>query len=86
MRWKWVLGIAALLMVALVVTAYLILITYDYNKLKPEIIRAVKDATGRELTLGGDIELAIGLSPSLVVADVMLANAPWGSQPQMMKA
>jgi uncharacterized protein involved in outer membrane biogenesis len=86
MRWKWVLGIAALLMVTLVVTAYLILASYDYNKLKPRITQAVKDATGRELTLGGDIELAIGFSPSLVVADVTFANAVWGSQPQMMKA
>ena len=86
MRWKWVLGIAAVFIFILVVTAYVILISYDYNKLKPRITQAVKDATGRELTLGGDIELAIGLSPSLVVADVMLANAPWGSQPQMMKA
>jgi uncharacterized protein involved in outer membrane biogenesis len=86
MRWKWVLGIAALLMVTLVVTAYLILASYDYNKFKPRITQAVKDATGRELTLGGDIELAIGFSPSLVVADVTFANAVWGSQPQMMKA
>jgi len=78
MRWKWVLGIAAVLILIVVVTAYVILISYDYNKLKPRITQAVKDATGRELTLGGDIELAIGLSPSLVVADVMLANAPWG--------
>jgi uncharacterized protein involved in outer membrane biogenesis len=86
MRWKWVVGIAAVLIIVLVATAYLILATYDYNKLKPRIAQAVRDATGRELTLGGDIELAIGLSPSLVVADVMFANAPWGSQPQMMKA
>ncbi len=73
-------------MVTLVVTAYLILASYDYNKFKPRITQAVKDATGRELTLGGDIELAIGFSPSLVVADVTFANAVWGSQPQMMKA
>jgi uncharacterized protein involved in outer membrane biogenesis len=86
MRWKWVLGIAAVLILIVVVTAYVILISYDYNKLKPRITQAVKDATGRELTLGGDLKLDIGFSPSLVVADVMLANAPWGSQPQMMKA
>ena len=86
MRWKWVVGITAVLIFIVVVTAYVILISYDYNKLKPRITQAVKDATGRELTLGGDIELAIGLSPSLVVADVMFANTPWASQPQMIKA
>jgi uncharacterized protein involved in outer membrane biogenesis len=86
MRWKWAIGITALLMVTLVVTAYLILASYDYNKLKPRIAQAVKDATGRELTLGGAVTLAVGLSPSLVVADVMFANAPWASQPHMIKA
>ncbi|MCG6944969.1 MAG: AsmA family protein [Deltaproteobacteria bacterium] len=86
MRWKWALGIIALSLVTLVVTAYLILVSYDYNKLKPRIAQAVRDATGRELTLGGAVELAVGLSPSLVVANVMFANAPWATQPQMMKA
>jgi uncharacterized protein involved in outer membrane biogenesis len=69
MRWKWAIGIAALLMVSLVASAYLILASYDYNKLKPRIAQAVWDATGRELTLGGAVELAVGLSPSLVVID-----------------
>jgi uncharacterized protein involved in outer membrane biogenesis len=86
MRWKWAIGVAAILMVALMVTIYLILANYDYNKLKPWLARAVRDTTGRELTLGGPIELAIGLSPSLVVTNVMLANAPWASQPEMIKA
>ena len=86
MRWKWAIGIAALLVVILAVTTYLILASYDYNQLKPRIAQAVRDVTGRELTLGGPIKLAIGLSPSLVVGNVMLANAPWASQPQMIKA
>ncbi|MEJ2366035.1 MAG: AsmA family protein [Deltaproteobacteria bacterium] len=86
MRWKWALGIVALLMVTLAVTTYLILASYDYNLLKPRIAQAVRDATGRELTLGGPIKLAIGLSPSLVVRNVALANAPWASQTQMIRA
>ena len=45
----------------------------------------VKEATGRELNLGGEINLAVGFSPALVVTDNTLANASWGSQPQMVK-
>ena len=86
MRWKWAVGIAALLVVILAVTTYLILASYDYNQLKPLIAQVVRDATGRELTLGGGVELSIGLSPSLVVRNVMLANAPWASQPHMIRA
>lgn len=59
---------------------------YNYNKLKPQIARMVKDATGRELNLGGEINLDFGFSPALVVTDVTFANAPWGSQPEMIMA
>jgi uncharacterized protein involved in outer membrane biogenesis len=83
-RWKWIAGVGIFLIIALMVTVYAVLATYDYNKLKPTVARMVKDATGRELHLGGEIKLAIGLSPSLVVTDVALANASWGSQPQMI--
>jgi uncharacterized protein involved in outer membrane biogenesis len=85
MRWRWILGVAALLIVVLIVAVYVILISYDYNKLKPEIARAAMDATGRELTLGGDIDLEIGLTPALVVEDVSFQNSPWGSRPEMAR-
>lgn len=85
MRWKWIVGISVFLIIALMVSVYGLLATYDYNKLKPRVARMVKDATGRDLRLGGEINLAIGLSPSLVVKDVTFANASWGSQPQMIK-
>jgi len=85
MRWKWFMGIFVFVILALMVTVYVVLATYDYNKLKPWVTRMVKDATSRELRLDGDINLAIGLSPTLVLTDVAFANASWGSQPQMIK-
>jgi len=69
----------------MVVAVYVILLSYNYNGLKPEITRAVKDDTGRELTLGGDISLKIGFTPALVVKDVSFQNASWGSQPELAK-
>ena len=85
MRLKWILGVAVALILALIVTVYAILSSYDFNDFKPTIARAVKDATGRELTLGGDIELDIGLTPVLVVEDVSFQNAPWGSRTELAK-
>jgi uncharacterized protein involved in outer membrane biogenesis len=88
MRWrwvKWIMGIAAVLIIILIVAGYVILSSYDFNKLKPQIARAARDATGRELTLGGDIDLDIGFAPALVVEDVSFQNAPWGSRPEMAK-
>ncbi|MGD9251793.1 MAG: AsmA family protein, partial [Desulfobacterales bacterium] len=85
MRWKRIIGMSVFLIVAVVAAVYVVLATYDYNKLKPRLARMVKEATGRELQLGGEIDFAMGLSPTLVVTDANLANASWGSQPQMIK-
>jgi uncharacterized protein involved in outer membrane biogenesis len=85
MRWKWILGVLFVLVVVFIVTTYAILSNYDFNGLKPQMALAVKDATGRELTLAGDIELEIGLRPTLIVEDVGLQNAPWGSRPELAK-
>ena len=83
MRWKWILGIIAAALVILLVVVYIIAASYDYNKFKPLITDTVKEYTGRELTLGGDIDLKFGLPPTLEVNNVAFQNAPWGSQPQM---
>ncbi len=85
MRWKWIAGTVFFLIIALMAAIYVFLYTFDYNKLKPRIARMVKDATGRELNIGGEIDLEIGLSPALVVTDITFANASWGSQPHMIK-
>ncbi|MBW2722356.1 MAG: AsmA family protein, partial [Deltaproteobacteria bacterium] len=85
MRWKRIVGIAAVLFIAMIVAAYVILSTYDYNKFKPRIAKVVEDATGRKLTLAGDIDLEVGLSPTLVVEDVSFQNATWGSRPELAK-
>ena len=73
------------MIIALMAVVYVFLTTYDYNQLKSRIAQMVKDATGRELNLAGEIDLEIGFSPTLVVTDVAFANAPWSSQPQMIK-
>jgi uncharacterized protein involved in outer membrane biogenesis len=84
MRWKWILGISAAVLVALLVTVYIILLSYDYNKLKPRITGMVKKYFDRELTLDGDIKLGIGLYPTLEVEGVALQNAEWGTRPNMI--
>jgi len=85
MRWKWFTSISILMIVVFIAAVYVYLNTYDYNKLKPRIARMVREATGRELTLSGELDLAFGFSPALVVKDVTFANASWGSLPQMVE-
>ena len=47
------------------IATYVVLKSYDFNKLKPQITRFVKDATGRESVLGGDLVLDIDFTLSI---------------------
>jgi uncharacterized protein involved in outer membrane biogenesis len=77
--------IVALAIVALAITGYAVLLTYDFNKLKPRIAKAVKAATGRELQIDGDIKLKLGLSPAVHVEHIRFQNASWGSRPDLAR-
>jgi len=74
----------ALLAIGLAVI-YVYLLTYDFNRLKPDIVTAVKSATGRDLNIQGDIKVAIGLTPRLIINKVTFQNAKWGSRPHMLQ-
>ena len=85
MRLKTVLLGVVGVIVVLVVAAVVVLKSIDVNKYKPLIAEQAKAATGRELTIRGNLDLQIGFSPALVVHDVSFANAPWGSRAEMVK-
>jgi uncharacterized protein involved in outer membrane biogenesis len=68
--------------VGVVVAVY----TVDVNTLIAPIRDRVKAATGRELTIRGGADLALSMRPKLILKDVSLGNAPWGSAPQMVTA
>src|SRR3546814_9074802 len=67
MRIGTVLKIAALLVVALAVAGVVVVQNMDFNQYKGLIAAKVKEATGRDLAINGDLKLDIlTLSPSLV--------------------
>ena len=72
-------GVVGLIVVAGVVVA----LSFDPDSLKPRVEAAVKQATGRELTLGGPIRLGLSLRPTLTASGVSLANPPGFSRPAM---
>jgi uncharacterized protein involved in outer membrane biogenesis len=76
----WSLAAIVLLVVA---GAAVFLATFDPDSLKPRIVAAVKQTTGRDLTLAGRIRLGVSLQPTLTVQDVSFANPPGFSRPQM---
>lgn len=73
-------GLVLLLFAAVLVLVWLV----DPNGFKPRIEAAVRDATGRELTLVGDIDLGFFPWLSLRTGEGRFGNAPgFGSEPMV---
>ncbi|MDH5342157.1 MAG: AsmA family protein [Betaproteobacteria bacterium] len=83
--WLRVLAGAAIIVVVLFAVALGIIATVDWSKYAATVQAAVKDATGRELVLGGSVKTGI-FPPRLLIEDVAFGNARWGSRREMVKA
>ena len=81
--WK-ILTVVAVLLVAVVVAGIAVLKSMDFNEYRGLIADQVKAATGRDLTIAGDLRLDISLTPAVAVEGVTFANAAWGSRPDMV--
>lgn len=77
---------AAIGAVAAGVAVTAMLMTIDVNQYRGFIEQQVEAATGRKLSIKGPMDLAISLSPAVVIEDVAFANAPWAERPQMLTA
>jgi uncharacterized protein involved in outer membrane biogenesis len=66
-----------------VVGAGIFIASFDPDSLKPRIVAAVKQQTGRDLSLQGPIRLALSLQPTLTIQGVAFANPPGFSRPEM---
>ncbi|MGD9342374.1 MAG: AsmA family protein, partial [Chromatiales bacterium] len=67
-----------------VIAIVLYLLFADLGKYRPTVEQAVTEATGRQFKISGAFELDVLPSPSIVMEDVTLANAPWGSDPLLL--
>ncbi len=73
-----------ILLFIVVVAVAGVLLTLDVNRFKPEIIELVKEKTGREFAINGDLGLALSLIPTVAVNDVTLGNADWAGDENML--
>ena len=81
---KILLGVGGVIVLA-VAGVFIFLATFDINQYRPQIIAGVKDATGRDLSIDGDLELSVSLSPTVRAEGIRLTNASWGSEPHMVE-
>jgi AsmA protein len=81
MNWfKWLLAVVAGF---IAVAAFYLLVMFDLNDFKAEIITKVEQQTGRELQIAGDIGWTIYPSLGVSLTDVKLSN-PKGFAPEQM--
>ncbi len=64
-------------------TAAAIIISTDLNEYRGVLAERIEAVTGRPLTVRGDVGLAFSLTPTVVIGDASLANAGWGTRPDM---
>ena len=61
-----------------------IIFTTDINQYKEQIVQVVKDNTGRDFEISGDLKLAPSLIPTIAVEGVSLGNASWAKEKNML--
>ena len=66
------------LIVAIVVAAW------DWNWFKGVIADRVRDRTGRDLVIEGDIDVDLSLTPTVRVRDIRFENAAWSDRGDML--
>ncbi len=84
MRIATLVKILAGLFVLVIAVAVAAILVIDPNEYKDEIIATVENQTGRDFSIESDIDLQLGLTPSFAVSGVRIANAEWGSRPEMI--
>lgn len=77
---------AAIVLAVLVAGIVVAISMIDVDTLVGPVKDRIRAVTGRELTVGGGSSLALSLHPRLVLKDVALSNAPWGSAPKLLTA
>ncbi|MEE2981055.1 MAG: AsmA family protein, partial [Pseudomonadota bacterium] len=74
-------GVLALLILVVVVAPFLL----DLNDYKGDIVAAVKDATGHDLVIDGDIAVSLVPLPTIRVAGMRFANLDGATAPDMVR-
>ncbi|HET7033749.1 MAG TPA: AsmA family protein, partial [Casimicrobiaceae bacterium] len=81
-----ILGVAGGVVLLVLLGVAIAVWTVDPNQFIGPIQARIKSATGRDVKIGGSIDLKLGLTPKLVANDVRFGNAPWAKTPDMLTA
>jgi len=81
---KLLIGAGALLAI-LLATALVAPSLIDWNAYRPQLVAAVKEATGRDLAVDGGVRLALLPAPELSAKELRLSSVPGAAEPDMAR-
>jgi hypothetical protein len=62
----------------------LAVVLFDWNMLRGYIAQEVSQRSGRELSIAGNLDVELSLTPRVHAENVRLANADWGTEREML--
>ncbi len=80
---KILLGLAGLFLLVVVGLAVYVS-QIDVTEYQDQALAEVEKVTGRKVSIDGELDIAISLTPSIVVEGIRIANADWASTPDML--
>ena len=82
---RWLVG--GLVVVALIATPIIALALFDWNNARGWISQKVKDRTGRDLVIAGNLDVRpFSFHPKVHVEQLTFSNAPWGDKQPFIAA
>lgn len=81
---KWVLWVVGGMVVLLAVGVVLIVMALDVDRLKPQLEKQVRQATGRDLTIGKDLDVSFFPWVGVAFSDLALGNPEGFSEPHLV--
>lgn len=73
------------MLMLMVASAHLLIESYDRDAVKQLVQEKARHATGRELTIDGELDFRLLPKPAIIMSDVTLSNADWGSREAMIR-
>jgi uncharacterized protein involved in outer membrane biogenesis len=84
--WRWPVAVALVVVLLLCAALALFVALFDWNAARGLVERRFAAATGRELVIGGDLDVQLRWHPRVVAHDVRVANPGWARRPDLLTA
>ena len=80
---KWLLGVLVTLIILLLLAVAAILVFFHSDAGKDFVADRASQALGRQVSIRGDLDLDLSLTPVVTLHDLTVANAAWSDSPSM---